>query len=183
MRKLAINVVVSVLVALPGPAETSHADTISPGPFHQAIIANTVPTGAAQSKANAHPKYGLAKARKLDVEPVSETGLASWYGDQFNGRATANGEIFDKDGLTAAHPLLPLGTWIKVTNRSNHRSLVLRINDRGPYVEGRVVDLSEGAARRLGYIDAGLAHVDIQVVKPPKDVSKGRATSANMDSR
>lgn|SRR5487761_124775 len=96
-------------------------------------------------------------------------GVASWYGKEFEGDPTASGEAFNMDDLTAAHPNLPLGTEIKVTNLRNHRSLVLRINDRGPFVPGRMLDVSRAAAGRLGFVARGLAHVRIEVVKPPKD--------------
>jgi rare lipoprotein A (peptidoglycan hydrolase) len=183
MKKLIINVIVSGLVALPGPAETSHSDTLRPDAIYQPAITNNSVPAVAKPRADASPEETPAKARKLDLEPVGEVGLASWYGDEFNGRPTANGEIFDKDGLSAAHPLLPLGTWIKVTNLSNLRSVVVRINDRGPYVDGRVLDLSEAAAKRLGYKIAGLATVDIHVVKTLRGSPNAPARSSSLDSR
>ncbi len=99
-----------------------------------------------------------------------EFGLASWYGEELNGNLTASGEVFDMQGLTAAHRDLPLGTTIKVTNLLNSRSLVVRVNDRGPNISGRVLDVSAAAAMRLGFIKRGLAPVRIKVVACPKDV-------------
>ena len=104
----------------------------------------------------------------IAVHSNKQKGLASWYGDAFQGSATASGEIFDMNRLTAAHPTLPLGTQIRVTNLRNHRSLILRINDRGPYVRGRLLDVSKAAARRLGFLDRGKARVKLEVVKPAK---------------
>jgi len=92
-------------------------------------------------------------------------GVASWYGPGFHGRPTASGEIFDQEELTAAHRTLQFGTLVEVTNLANGRSVVVRINDRGPFVEGRIIDLSLGAARLLGMLDAGLARVRLRLVK------------------
>jgi rare lipoprotein A len=91
--------------------------------------------------------------------------VASWYGGVFNGRKTASGEVYDMYAMTACHPTLPFGSVVRVVNQSNHRSVVVRINDRGDLVvEGRIIDLSYGAARRLGMTHAGLADVDLQVL-------------------
>lgn len=93
-----------------------------------------------------------------------ETGIGSWYGDEFAGQLTANGEIFDPDMVTAAHKTLPMPSVVRVTNLDNGKSLVVRINDRGPFVAGRVIDLSREAARLIGYRDQGIARVRVQVL-------------------
>lgn len=93
--------------------------------------------------------------------------MASRYSDRFQGRRTANGERYDRKSYTAAHRTLPFGTHVKVTNRRNKRSVVVRINDRGPHVKGRVIDLSHAAAREIGFHHAGLAQVSAVVVKYP----------------
>ena len=93
-----------------------------------------------------------------------ETGIGSWYGDEFAGRLTANGEIFDPDMVTAAHKILPMPSVVRVTNLDNGKSLVVRINDRGPFVAGRIIDLSREAARLIGYRDQGIARVRVQVL-------------------
>ncbi len=93
-----------------------------------------------------------------------ETGIGSWYGDEFAGRLTANGEIFDPDLVTAAHKTLPMPNVVRVTNLDNGKSLVVRINDRGPFVAGRIIDLSREAARLIGYRDQGIARVRVQVL-------------------
>jgi rare lipoprotein A len=93
-----------------------------------------------------------------------ETGVASYYGDRFRGRATASGENFDPDKLTAAHPSHPFGTRVRVTNLKNGRSVVVRINDRGPYKPGRIIDLSTRAAKEIGMLTDGIAKVAVQVV-------------------
>ena len=97
-----------------------------------------------------------------------ETGIASWYGyetyRQEDGHMTANGEAFHPNGLTAAHKYLPLPTFVKVTNLENRRSIILRVNDRGPFVEGRIIDLSAGAARKLGFYEQGTARVRVETL-------------------
>ncbi len=99
----------------------------------------------------------------------SQEGMASWYGKEFNGRPTASGETFDMYALTAAHRTLPLGTTVRVTNLDNGKEAVITINDRGPFVKGRILDCSYGAAKELGYAGAGLARVRIEVVKEGKE--------------
>lgn len=93
------------------------------------------------------------------------TGTASWYGEDFNGRRTANGETYDMNAMTAAHTTLPLPTIARVTNLENGRSVVVRINDRGPFVEDRIIDLSRAAARELGFERNGLARVRVAVLR------------------
>lgn len=97
-----------------------------------------------------------------------EVGLASWYGPEFHGRQTANGEIFDQNGMTAAHRTLPLGTRVRVTVLETGRSAVLRVNDRGPFADTgrRIIDLSRGAARELGILGAGTARVEVEALPP-----------------
>ena len=96
-----------------------------------------------------------------------EIGEASWYGEEFEGSATASGEAFDSNGLTAAHRSLPFGTTVRVTNLSNSKNVLLRINDRGPYIGGRTIDVSWNAAKRLGFVDSGTTPVRVEVVARP----------------
>jgi rare lipoprotein A len=97
----------------------------------------------------------------------TETGIASWYGVPYHGRPTASGEIFDMEKLTAAHRALPFETWVEVTNLSNGKQVDVRITDRGPFVHGRIIDLSMGAARQIDMVRAGTARVRLRVIKPP----------------
>ena len=101
-------------------------------------------------------------------------GISSYYGlnDGFDGNLTANGEIFDKDGISAAHKTLPLNSVVKVTNLSNGKSLTLRINDRGPYIDGRILDCSYGAALELDFVQEGTTEVKVKVVKWGDNVYK-----------
>lgn len=93
-----------------------------------------------------------------------QTGVASWYGEPFHGRTTASGERYDQEGLTAAHRTLPFGTWVRVENLENGRSVRVRVTDRGPFVDDRIIDLSRAAARNLGMIGPGTGRVRIEVV-------------------
>ena len=97
-----------------------------------------------------------------------EKGLASWYGSKFHGRKTANGEIYDMHGLTAAHKTLPLNTWVKVTNLRNGKDITVRVNDRGPFVRDRLIDMSYAGARMLGMVDDGVAPVTIEALGTPE---------------
>ena len=96
---------------------------------------------------------------------VSETGKASFYGNEFDGKKTANGETFHQSQLTAAHKHLAFGTMVKVTNLTNNKSVIVRINDRGPYAAGRIIDLSKVAAKQIDMIAAGVVRVEIQYRK------------------
>ncbi len=99
--------------------------------------------------------------------PYYEVGIASWYGPGFDGNYTANGEIYDMNGISAAHKTLPFGTIVRVVEFSTGKSIVVRINDRGPFIEGRIIDLSKGAARELGIIDKGITKVGLRIIRWP----------------
>jgi len=98
-------------------------------------------------------------------EGLLQTGIASWYGSDFHGKRTANGEVYDMDKLTAAHKYLPFHTLVEVENLDNGKKVLVRINDRGPFVEGRVIDLSTKAGQRIGIADTGTARVRLRIVK------------------
>ena len=95
---------------------------------------------------------------------LKERGIASWYGEQFHGKQAANGELFDMSALTAAHRTLPLGSIVRVVNMQNGKHVRVRINDRGPYVNGRILDLSYGAASRLGMVMGGISAIQLEVI-------------------
>jgi rare lipoprotein A len=127
------------------------------------------PPEAGSALAPAVPKLTEFPLRSL---PRAELGLASWYGEESSG-VTASGETFDHKELTAAHRTLPLGSRIQVTNLRNNRSLVLRVNDRGPHVAGRLVDVSKAAAERLGFVGSGKTAVQLRVLSLPKQYLVG----------
>ncbi|MBI4800085.1 MAG: septal ring lytic transglycosylase RlpA family protein, partial [Desulfarculus sp.] len=98
------------------------------------------------------------------AEGYRERGIASWYGPNFHGKRTSNGEQYNMESLTAAHKTLPMDTWVEVTNQESGRQLVLRINDRGPFVDGRIIDLSKAAARDLVVLGRGTARVEVKAL-------------------
>lgn len=136
-------------------------------------VAGLVLVTARSDRSEARPSRFIPTVPQFRFAPqaphtVSEVCVSSWYGEPFNGRHTANGEIYDMNGLTVASRELPLGTKVKVTNLANNRSLFLRVNDRGPYITGRKVDVSKAAAKRLGFMASGLALVQVSIVSYPK---------------
>lgn len=94
-----------------------------------------------------------------------QVGMASWYGKKYHGRPTSSGEIFDMYKLTAAHKELLLGTRVRITNLKNRKSVIVKVNDRGPFVKGRIIDLSYGAAKKIGMVEDGVARVRIEIVR------------------
>lgn len=114
------------------------------------------------------PTYTIAGHTYVPREDVSyrAEGIASWYGNDFHGRLTANGEIYDMDGISAAHPTLPMPCFVRVTNLANRKSLIVRVNDRGPYAADREIDLSGRAAELLGFRSHGIARVRVEYVGP-----------------
>lgn len=116
-------------------------------------------------------------------EDYRETGVASWYGPDFHGRPTANGETFDQHALSAAHTTLPLPSLVRVTNLENGRAMTLRVNDRGPFVDGRIIDVSRAAARELGFISQGTARVRVEYVGAAPREGGASAPRASYASR
>jgi rare lipoprotein A len=122
---------------------------------------------ALSARTEARPPGAVATILSQPAPPQVEVGVASWYGEDFNGNPTANGEVYDMNGLTAAHRELPMGTKVRLTNLLNRRSVTVRINDRGPVIPGRMIDVSMAAAKNLGFLRAGLAPVQMEVVNAP----------------
>nr|HDM59121.1 septal ring lytic transglycosylase RlpA family protein [Bacillota bacterium] len=115
--------------------------------------------------------FGCCFHHSTKIKKGVQYGYASWYGGKFHGRRTANGETYDMFAMTAAHRTLPFGTIVRVTNLENGRSVVVRINDRGPFTDKkkRIIDLSLGAARQLGMLKTGVAKVKLEVLRAPDD--------------
>jgi len=141
------------------------------------------------SKSNeAAPEGGYKVGKPYQIEGVwyypaedfeyDETGIASWYGAAFHGKQTANGEVYDMNALTAAHRTLPMPSFVRVTNLENGRSLVLKVNDRGPYARGRIIDISRRGAQLLGYQNKGTARVRVQIL-----ADQSRAVAARLQNR
>lgn len=130
-------------------------------------ISDAVPRNEALSKWGNPSSYVVFGKRYYvlqSAEDFKETGIASWYGNKFHGNQTSNGEIYDMYAMTAAHKQLPLPSYVRVTNLDNNRSVVVRVNDRGPFHQGRVIDLSYVAASKLGIVKAGTAPVKVEIV-------------------
>ncbi len=118
-----------------------------------------------------------------DAAGFRELGIASWYGEDFHGRPTSNGEIYNMHGISAAHKILPIGTVVRVYNLENRKYLDVRINDRGPFVAGRVIDLSYGAAKLLGLVGPGLAQVKVVSLGKPTRKGDGKRRYEPVDYR
>jgi rare lipoprotein A len=112
-------------------------------------------------------KHPTARTPAPPLVRSGETGLASWYGHPYHGRPAANGEIYDMEALTAAHRTLPFGTWVRVVNLSNDKTIDVRITDRGPFVENRIIDLSHAAAVAIDLIGPGVARVRLDILSVP----------------
>jgi len=123
---------------------------------------------ALSPRSEARLPASVGMLRLVVPQEKCELGVASWYGAERQGKPTASGELFDMNGLTAAHRRLPLGTTVKVTSLRNSTQVLLRVNDRGPGIPSRLIDVSWEAARRLGFLNAGLTPVQVQVVNYPR---------------
>lgn len=159
-KQVVLAAVAVLILLVVGPASSSLEGSGPFSPAGQAMPALTLAT----PNPSIHPT-GHSKPLKSFV------CLSSWYGGQFDGQLTANGEIYDMYGQTAAHPTLPLGSVVRVVNLKTHRSAVVRINDRGPYVPGRDLDVSYQVARELGFDKRGLARVRVDLLKVPQSAS------------
>jgi rare lipoprotein A len=148
------------------PVETNSVPTPAPQPaagVRPRAHASAVPTASVVLREQSARTGAVVGLETVGAETV---GAASYYADKYHGRPTASGEIFNQRDLTAAHRSLPFGTRVKVTRLTNQRSVVVRINDRGPFAPGRILDLSRAAAEALGMVEAGLAEVRVEVLTP-----------------
>jgi rare lipoprotein A len=172
-RFLALAVGAALLAgcASPGAPVTDPDQDTAPRrpPPDLAAIPDAVPKAEPRSRRGNPPFYEVMGRRYYvmnDAKGYRERGIASWYGTKFHGRLTSSGEPYDMYAMTAAHKTLPLPSYVRVTHRGNGRSIVVRVNDRGPFVGERVIDLSYAAAVRLGMHIEGTALVDVEVVGP-----------------
>lgn len=138
-------------------------------PLDVSHIPDAVPRWEPRTAAgNKSPYTVLGKTYQVmaSSDGYREQGLASWYGQKFHGELTSNGEIYDMYGMTAAHKSLPIPTFVQVTNVANGRQVIVRVNDRGPFHAGRIIDLSYAAAKKLGFADQGTARVEVAAINP-----------------
>lgn len=164
---LAVIVVVSWMTGCSGRPARDGAPSRAPADVAQ--TPDAVPRAEAPSRYG-NPREYVVFGRRYRTLPTNagfeEVGIASWYGTQFHGQRTSSGEPYDMFAMTAAHKTLPVPSYVEVTNLENRRRIVVRVNDRGPFVDGRVIDLSYAAAHRLGMAGAGLARVQVRAVGP-----------------
>jgi peptidoglycan lytic transglycosylase len=145
----------------------------APVPDDIASIPDAVPRQETQTRSGNPEKYSEfgVEYRVLETsEGYDQEGVASWYGPGFHGKRTSSGEPYDQNAMTAAHTILPLPTYVEVTNLENGRKVVVRVNDRGPFHGGRIIDLSYVAAMKLGIVQAGTARVRVRALDPPARV-------------
>ncbi|MFL0810953.1 MAG: septal ring lytic transglycosylase RlpA family protein [Agarilytica sp.] len=144
-------------------------------PLDVSHIQEPVPRHEIRTKAgNSSPYKVLGKTYRVMQDPrgYKARGVASWYGKKFHGRRTANGELYDMYGMTAAHKTLPIPSYVRVTNLNNYRSVIVRVNDRGPFHGDRVIDLTYTAAKKLGFENSGTAKVSLEYLDPDKFQAK-----------
>ncbi|WP_213875453.1 septal ring lytic transglycosylase RlpA family protein [Pseudomonas sp. dw_358] len=147
-------------------------------------IPDAVPTlHTGPYKANPYTVLGKTYFPLTNSSTYVATGTASWYGTKFHGQNTANGEVYDLYGMSAAHKTLPLPSYVKVTNLDNNRSVILRVNDRGPFYSDRIIDLSYAAAKKLGYAEIGTARVRVEGIDPQQWwAARGKPAPLMVDS-
>ncbi len=163
-RRTLAGLSAAILFASLGASAPGHAETaIAPVLVPAAIQMSAFDTAFAPLDTAPKPAAQEAVAEQAEGELLG-SGLASWYGKEFKGRRTASGEKFDPAGLTAAHPTLPFGSLVRVTNTKTGQNVVVRINDRGPYTHKRLIDVSQAAARELGLIGPGSGQVSIALL-------------------
>ena len=172
-----------------GSYQTPKRNFYTPPNWKRPIVGkkqNSVSKGKTDYVRPSSPKAETLSAHAEKVSPVKRDfvpesaereqmdGYASWYGIDFHGKLTANGERYDQGKMTAAHKILPMNTIVRVINRENNRSVVVRINDRGPYKKNRIIDLTKKAAEELGFAKQGVARVSLDVVSYPKDFDRSK---------
>ena len=136
----------------------------TPSPRYQGN-GKSIPTPTKKRKSSSKSSSNYKKKKKFNKAKKLYRGTASYYGPKFHGKLTANGEIFDMYGVTAAHKEFPFNTVARVTNENNGKSHIIRINDRGPYIDGRILDCSYGAAKKLDFVTQGTAPVKIEILE------------------
>jgi rare lipoprotein A len=144
------------------PSESQTGTSSTDKPQTHALPREIPPVAAVPSVSETEAAASVAKIPIPSQPTMMETGLASWYGSRHHGKRTASGEVFNQNKFTAAHRTLPWGSRVKVTNLANGKSVEVRINDRGPFSQGRIIDLSRAAARNLGMVEQGITTVRIE---------------------
>ncbi|HZU43969.1 MAG TPA: septal ring lytic transglycosylase RlpA family protein [Terriglobales bacterium] len=176
MSRFSLAVLVIGVVLLTGCTHRAARTEVPPPPAIEAGNHSATASAPASHTKPTQPKYPPQEDVTIGAEgggAYVETGIASWYGPPYHNRRAANGEVYDMNALTAAHRTLPLGTVIRVTNPKTKHSVVVRITDRGPFIEGRMLDLSLAAARKVDVWGPGTATVRIEVLQTPAPIDRG----------
>lgn len=164
MRSAFLFLLVALLLVLAGCGHKPATQAIPPAP---------PVSGSSEANAEITPNSPDLQI-PLDAKPLlTQTGIASWYGPPYHNRRGSNGEIYDMNAMTAAHRTLPLGSIVRVTNLESNESATVRITDRGPFVEGRIIDLSQAAAKRIGMLKKGTVQVKLEVFSAPVPLANG----------
>lgn len=170
-----------LMLGCASPKPPGERDSGPSRPVDLSHVSEPIPRVELRTRAgNKNPYTVLGKTYHLieDETKYKERGEASWYGTKFHGRKTANGETYDMYAMTAAHKTLPIPSYVRVTNLNNGRSVVVRVNDRGPFHGGRIIDLSYAGAQRLGFADSGVAPVEVEIIvtgdQPPAPLKAKR---------
>lgn len=173
MRQAALVLLAASLLAACGSAPKRGGYYLDDGPGSAPPnnldqIADAVPRKEPVDRGSARPYtvFGITYTPFTEPRPYRARGVASWYGKRYHGKKTSSGEIYDMYAMTGAHTVLPLPSYARVTNLENGRSVVVRINDRGPFREGRLIDLSYAAAYKLGFLKQGSARVEVEAILP-----------------
>ena len=169
MWRRIFNTTVAILIfgfifsgCTPAPRYRSNSDQAKPSVKNKSIKRGNKKSQTPNKKTNSGKK---SKQKDFNSNKKIYKGISSYYGKDFHGKLTANGEVYDMYGLTAAHKTFPLNTICRVTNLSNKKTLILRINDRGPYIDGRILDCSYGAAKKLGFLEEGVSEIKIEIIE------------------
>lgn len=163
MKKLLALVFLAMLFSVNAVAKEKESDNLDDLSIKENLINELLINMEDPKKDIINLKQSKPK-EETKKEKLYQKGIASFYGERWNGRKTANGEIFDTEKLTAAHKYLPFGTKVKITNSKNGKSVIVRINDRGPYIKGRVIDLTKAAFRQIEDIQTGITKVKIEIL-------------------
>lgn len=178
MRTCAATLLIGSLAACAGNSPPRSA----PGPHEAATPPVATSPSAPRRSDRGNPPFYDVLGKRYHVLPTSAgyaaRGVASWYGRDFHGLATSSGETYDMHAMTAAHTTLPLPTWVEVTNLTNGKRVVVKVNDRGPFVDNRLIDLSYAAATALDMVRTGTTRVEVRTVAPPLDAMRAGAVAA-----
>ena len=170
MNKGLLAIVLCSLAGCSSPKPGGYYKDDGPGDRLPAHVADAVPRSEPLHKFANRPYTAMGKqyVPMTSLQPFRQRGLASWYGKRYHGQKTSSGEIYDMYAMSAAHPTLPIPSYARVTSVANGRSVVVRINDRGPFHAARIIDVSYAAAHKLGFIQAGAAQVAVESIIPGK---------------